>query len=61
MAKLFGEEPVQQMKDDLRRFKQVMEAGEVIRSDGNPDGAATPKLVGQRESQPFDDRERSNA
>lgn len=27
-AKLFGEEPGQQIKDDLRRFKQMMEAGE---------------------------------
>ncbi len=27
-ARLFGEEPSQQIDDDLRRFKQVMEAGE---------------------------------
>ena len=30
-AKYFGEEPSQQLDDDLRRFKQVMETGEVIR------------------------------
>ena len=35
-AKYFGEEPSQQLDDDLRRFKQVMETGEVIRSDGAP-------------------------
>ncbi len=29
IAKLFGEEPEQQVREDLRRFKQVMEAGEV--------------------------------
>jgi uncharacterized membrane protein len=29
VARLFGEEPTQQVQDDLRRFKQVMEAGEV--------------------------------
>jgi len=29
IATLFGEEPTQQIRDDLRRFKQVMEAGEV--------------------------------
>jgi uncharacterized membrane protein len=29
IAKLFGEEPSQQVAEDLRRFKQVMEAGEV--------------------------------
>ena len=32
LAKLFGEEPAQQVRDDLRRFKQVMETGEVVRS-----------------------------
>jgi uncharacterized membrane protein len=29
VARLFGEAPSQQVADDLRRFKQVMEAGEV--------------------------------
>ena len=33
VAKLFGEEPEQQLNDDLRRFKQVMEIGEVVVSD----------------------------
>ncbi len=35
MAKLFGEEPGQQVDDDLRRFKQVMETGEIARSDAS--------------------------
>jgi uncharacterized membrane protein len=35
VAKLFGEEPGQQIKGDLRRFKQVMETGEVIHSDSS--------------------------
>jgi uncharacterized membrane protein len=30
VAKLFGEEPSKQVEDDLRRFKQVMEAAEVV-------------------------------
>lgn len=34
-AKLFGEEPSQQVKSDLRRFKQVMETGEVLHSDAS--------------------------
>ena len=38
-AKLFGEEPSQQVYDDLRRFKQVMEAGEVPTIEGQPAGA----------------------
>ena len=39
VAKLFGEEPIQQLVDDLRRFKQVMETGEVVRSEGSLLGA----------------------
>jgi uncharacterized membrane protein len=34
IAKLFGEEPDQQVRDDLRRFKQLVETGEVSVSDG---------------------------
>jgi uncharacterized membrane protein len=33
-AWLFGEEPSQQIADDLRRFKQLMETGEIPLSDG---------------------------
>jgi uncharacterized membrane protein len=39
IAKWFGEEPGQQLTDDLRRFKQVMETGEVVLSDGSLQGA----------------------
>ena len=35
IAKLFGEEPEQQVKGDLRRFKQVMETGEIVHSDSS--------------------------
>lgn len=38
VAKLFGEDPDRQIREDLRRFKQVMEAGEVARG-GAPVGA----------------------
>lgn len=38
LAKLFGEEPEQQLKEDLRRFKQVMETGEIITTAGQPSG-----------------------
>jgi uncharacterized membrane protein len=38
VAKLFGEDPDRQIREDLRRFKQVMEAGEVARG-GEPAGA----------------------
>lgn len=38
-AKLFGEEPVQQIGDDLRRFKMLMEAGEIATTEGQPRGS----------------------
>jgi uncharacterized membrane protein len=38
IAKMFGEEPNQTVKEDLRRFKQIMEAGEVATTEGQPQG-----------------------
>jgi uncharacterized membrane protein len=38
IAKLFGEEPEQQLGDDLRRLKQMMEAGEIATTEGQPSG-----------------------
>lgn len=38
VAKLFGEEPEQQIRDDLKRFKQLMETGEVASVAGQPRG-----------------------
>jgi uncharacterized membrane protein len=35
LAKLFGEEPGQQIEGDLRRLKQVLETGEVVHSDAS--------------------------
>jgi len=37
-AKLFGEAPEQQIASDLRRFKQLMEAGEIATTEGQPSG-----------------------
>ena len=37
-AKLFGEEPEQQVGDELRRFKMLMEAGEIATTEGQPVG-----------------------
>lgn len=34
-AKLFGEEPSQQISSDLRRLKQVLETGEILNSDAS--------------------------
>jgi uncharacterized membrane protein len=38
IAKIFGEEPGQQVEEDLRRFKQVMEAGETASVEGQSSG-----------------------
>jgi uncharacterized membrane protein len=39
IAKLFGEEPEQQIGDELRRFKMLMEAGEIATTEGQPKGS----------------------
>jgi len=38
VAKLFGENPEQQIDEDLRRFRQLMETGEVATTEGQPSG-----------------------
>lgn len=52
LATLLGEEPNQQLRDDLRRFKQVVELGEVVRSEGSPAGRSTRQQLAQRPAQP---------
>ena len=41
VAALFGEDPRQSVRRDLRRFKQVMETGEVITTEGQPAGRSS--------------------
>jgi uncharacterized membrane protein len=38
VARLFGESPEQQIDEDLRRFKQLMETGETVTTEGQPSG-----------------------
>jgi uncharacterized membrane protein len=56
-AKLLGEDPTQQVRDDLRHFKQVMETGEIVYSEANPAGSQVKRFVKQRPAQPLTDRE----
>jgi len=56
-AKLFGEDPAQQVRDDLRHFKQILETGEVVYSEANPAGSQLKRFVKQRAAQPLTDRE----
>src|SRR4051795_13564240 len=58
VAKYFGEEPNQQLDDDLRRLKQVLETGEVVRSDGAPYGKKARAEFPQRPAQPLSPEER---
>jgi uncharacterized membrane protein len=52
IARLFGENPEQQVRDDLRRFKQVMEIGEVVVSEGSPEGTKARRQFFQRPARP---------
>ena len=42
VAKLLGEEPQVQLNEDLRRFKQLMETGEISTTDGQSSGRRSP-------------------
>jgi uncharacterized membrane protein len=57
VAKLLGESPIQQIKDDLRRFKQIVETGQVIRSDGSPEGTHVTAQIPTRPAQPLPSEE----
>jgi uncharacterized membrane protein len=50
VAMLFNQAPEQQVADDLRRLKQLIETGEIVRSDGSPEGTGQ---VMQRPAQPM--------
>ena len=58
VAKLLGEEPEKQVYDELRAFKQVMELGEVTRSDGSLWG---PQLAQRPAQPPSEDELRKHA
>lgn len=55
VAKLFGEEPGQQLGADLRRLKSFMEAGEMPTTQGQPSGR-----VSTRREPPAHYRQRSS-
>jgi uncharacterized membrane protein len=47
VAQMFGEEPGQQIDEDLHRFKQLMEAGEIATTEGQT--SASPKALREAE------------
>jgi len=38
VAKMFGEDPEAQIREDLRNFKRIMETGEIATTRGQPRG-----------------------
>jgi uncharacterized membrane protein len=56
-ARYFGQELRQQLDDDLRRFKQIAETGEVVRSEGAPGGKRTRRKFPQHPARPLSAQE----
>jgi len=52
-AALLDADGGQQVRDDLRRFKQLLETGEVVRSEASPEGTSARNLASQRPAQPL--------
>lgn len=57
LARYLGEDPHQQLDDDLRRFKQVLETGEIVRSEGAPWGKRARREFPQHPARPLSARE----
>ena len=57
LEKLMGTVPLAKVKDDLRRFKQYVETGEIPRSEGSPAGERVEGKFKQRPAQPLSDSE----
>jgi uncharacterized membrane protein len=55
VEKLTGKDLATQLADDLRRFKQRVETGEVVRSDSTPDGHLLAEHLKQRPAQPLEE------
>jgi uncharacterized membrane protein len=51
VRKLTGSDAEQEARDDLRRFKQLLETGEIARSQGTPEGHAASRHLSQQPAQ----------
>jgi uncharacterized membrane protein len=58
VQKLTGADLATQLSDDLRRLKQQIETGQVVRSDGTPDGHLLADHLKQRAAQPLEEAAR---
>jgi hypothetical protein len=55
VQKLTGRDLATQLSDDLRRLKQRIETGEVVRSESTPDGHLLADHLRQRAAQPLEE------
>lgn len=58
VQKLTGNDLATELADDLRRFKQLVETGEIVRSDSTPGGHLLAEHLKQRAAQPLEERDR---
>ena len=61
VQKLTTAAPLAKVKDDLRRFKQHVETGEIPRSEGSPEGERAERKLKQRPAQPLEASELGKA
>jgi hypothetical protein len=61
VQKVVGSASMAKVKDDLRRFKQLVETGEVARSEGSPEGERAERKLKQRPAQPLKESELEKA
>jgi uncharacterized membrane protein len=61
VEKVARAEPLAELKDELRHFKQQVEAGEIARSDGAPEGERAERKLKQRPAQPLSESELEKA
>jgi uncharacterized membrane protein len=57
VGKLTAVPALAKVKDDLRRFKQIVETGEIARSDSTPVGESFEHKFKQRPAQPLPEAE----
>jgi hypothetical protein len=56
-----GDPPLAKIKDDLRRFKALVETGVIARSDAVPEGELAERKLKQRPAQPLGQDQREKA
>jgi uncharacterized membrane protein len=61
VQKVTGAVPLAKAKDELRHFKQIVETGQIVRSESMPEGESATGKFSQRPAQPLEDAETTQA